>query len=227
MAVTFVVGPADRGTPEADWRAFGALDGLAAWDPGLPGRVVVVAPHPDDEVLGVGGTMTVLDGLGWVVAVVAVTDGEVAAPGAVRRAESAEAMRRLSLGHVPLVRLGFSDGAVAAAEDELAARLGPLLDGAALCLAPWRGDRHPDHEAAGRAAATACRRAGAALIEYPVWAWHWARPGDGAVPWERARRVDHHAAKADAAQAFTSQLDAILPPPVLARLCRPFEVLFV
>ena len=57
------------------------------------------------------------------------------------------------------------------------------------CAATWRGDGHPDHEAVGRAAATAVERTGAVLVEYPVWMWHWALPGDPDVPWYRAHTV--------------------------------------
>ena len=70
------------GTPEDVWWAPGGLDTIPARDPAVvrpPGRVVVVAPHPDDEVLGVGGTLAA-----WApveVLVVAVTDGEGSHPG--------------------------------------------------------------------------------------------------------------------------------------------------
>ena len=65
----------------------------------------------------------------------------------------------------------------------------PLLDGAGVCLATWRGDGHPDHEAAGAAAAAVCSRLGVGLVEYPVWAWHWDDPADPALPLGTARRV--------------------------------------
>ncbi|MDQ3738785.1 MAG: PIG-L family deacetylase, partial [Actinomycetota bacterium] len=41
-------------------------------------RVTVVAPHPDDEVFGVGGLMRALVERGYGLRVVAVTDGEAA-----------------------------------------------------------------------------------------------------------------------------------------------------
>jgi len=74
-------------------------------------------------------------------------------------------------------------------------------------VAPWRGDGHPDHEAAGRAAAAAAGRTGAALWEFPVWFWHWGDPGD--APWRLLRpfHLDDHAtrAKNDAIRAHASQ----------------------
>jgi LmbE family N-acetylglucosaminyl deacetylase len=105
------------------------------------------------------------------------------------------------------------------------------------CAATWRGDGHPDHEVVGRAAAAAAARTEAVLIEYPVWMWHWATPGDPAVPWNRARRVeltdDASNVKAIAAESFSSQTrptadrEAVLPPAVLQRLLAIGEVVFV
>ena len=92
-------------------------------------------------------------------------------------------------------------------------------------------------EMVGRAAAAAAARTEAVLIEYPVWMWHWATPGDPAVPWNRARRVeltdDALNVKAIAAESFSSQTrptpdrEAVLPPAVLQRLLAIGEVVFV
>ena len=69
----------DPGTPESDW---------AAWAPAHPPldltrchEMIVVAPHPDDEVLGVGGLMSTAAAAGIRVSVVAVTDGGGSHPG--------------------------------------------------------------------------------------------------------------------------------------------------
>jgi LmbE family N-acetylglucosaminyl deacetylase len=232
-----------EGTPEGRWRGWAAPAAWPALDVDATDPPVVVAPHPDDEVLGVAGLMAVLGRA----EVVAVTDGEASHPDSVvhtaaelasiRRAETAEALARLGLADPPVHRLGQPDGGID--EDAVAAALTGLLAPGRWCLATWRGDGHPDHEAVGRAAARACRATGARLLEYPVWTWHWAVPDDPGVPWHRARRIDLNpaavAAKAAAVAAFTSQISplgpapadaAVLPPHVLERFARPYETVF-
>ena len=121
-------------------------------------------------------------------------------------------------------------------KDELAARLGELCAGFAVCLAPWEADVHADHEAAGRAARRAVRRVGLEMLSYPIWMWHWAKPADRRVPWPRACQVpltaDVAAKKKAAISAFASQLTGregaagpVLPPGIVAHFTRPLEVL--
>jgi LmbE family N-acetylglucosaminyl deacetylase len=145
----------------------------------------------------------------------------------------------LGLHGRPTVHVGVPDGAVADHEDRLARVLADRLDARSIVLATWRGDGHPDHEATGRAAASAAAASGARLVEYPVWAWSWAHPGDGRVPWASASSVLLPAAaqeaKRRAIEAFSSQLvplgpaptdGPVLPEAVLAHHRRPFEVVF-
>ncbi|WP_320775672.1 PIG-L family deacetylase [Streptomyces sp. CRN 30] len=237
------------GTDEARWRAW---DGWARMPPfALPeaGRAVVVAAHPDDEVLGVGGTLALLAETGLEVTVVSVSDGEASHPGStrvtpgrlagIRARELRAALDELGLRDTEVVRLRLPDTEVAGQEDSLAARLTDLLPGAALCLAPWTGDVHGDHEAAGRAARTAARAASVPCRFYPVWTWHWAEPGDPCVPWDRAARIALppavQARKRAAVDRFVSQIHplgpeegdaAVLPPAELAHHLRAFEVVF-
>jgi LmbE family N-acetylglucosaminyl deacetylase len=227
---------AGLGTDESVWVGSTALRDVTPLTLGVPtsGRVVVVAPHPDDEVLGAGGTTALLVSRGATVVLVAVTDGEASAPEqadtlrTLRPLESAKAAE--TLGTTPCLthRLGLRDGAVAAADVESALR--PLLEPGDLLLAPWVCDGHPDHEQTGLGAEQACRVSDVELLEYLVWAWHWARPSD--IPWERCGRVDFDdlgtARKRRAVQCFTSQLTG--PRPILSkrtvvRLTRHFEVL--
>lgn len=231
------------GTPEADWAAWQGLAALPALR-GLPGpddpAPLVVAPHPDDEVLGAGGLVSLIGG-----EVVAVTDGEASHPGStvfaaaglasLRRDETRAALTALGRPATTVHHLGHPDGDVD--ERALVDQLGALLTPGRWCVATWRADGHPDHEATGRAAAAACAATGALLVEYPVWAWHWARPDDPRVPWDRARRLaldtPTRVAKRAAVNCFETQVRAIGPEPadaavlpahVLARFARPFEV---
>lgn len=231
---------------EDEWLAWPALrDAPLLVLPAVQGRVVVVAPHPDDETLALGGTMQRLADEGWEVEVVAVTDSEAshAVPGgppalaAVRDAERGAALRALGLGGVAVHRLGLPDTGVAGHADDLCAALVGLLDGAAWCLATDPCDVHHDHQAVGVAAGLACAAADVPLATYPVWTWHLRLPGDPAVGWHRLRRVPlglgQRRRKAAAVAAFASQIEppspgvaAILEAGLLARFARPFEVVF-
>lgn len=236
----------DGGTPLADWAGWDADIGTVGLD-GCPG-LVLVAPHPDDETLGMGATAATLRAAGLPVHVVSVSDGGAAFPGIADDARAAlEARRRDeldcaldALGVDEVVRLGLPDGAVAHFETRLADLLAEVLRGypaGIWCAATWRGDGHPDHEAVGRAASVAARVAGAVFVEYPVWMWHWASPGHASVPWQRARRVpvsdDALAAKRRAVSCYASQTVpaddgyTVLPPAVVDRLLGVGEVLFV
>jgi LmbE family N-acetylglucosaminyl deacetylase len=241
-----------QGTSEARWLAWldqspppiveaGAL--VAAG-----GRAVVVAPHPDDEILAVGGLLTQLSGLGREVLIVAVTDGTGSHKGSTlwprerlrreRPRETRRALRRLGLEDCETRRLGLPDGGLTRSRSALTRHVASLLRPLDTLFTTWRLDGHPDHEAAGQACAAAATSVGVALVEVPVWAWHWASPGDARLPWSRARRVlldaGQSARKVDAVAAFRSQLvpdpstgaGPILRGTTVERARRPFEVLF-
>jgi LmbE family N-acetylglucosaminyl deacetylase len=208
--------------------------------------IYVVAPHPDDETLGFGASAATLKARGVPVQVVAVSDGE-ASQGALpaRRRRDLARRRRAELhsateilGLRPPIFLGLPDGEISPRVSELSDLLGSLLAEVpgAWCAATWRGDGHPDHEAVGTAAAAAVERAGGRLLEYPIWMWHWATPGDDVVPWSRASRISSDPAALDrkwlAAKVFHSQYEsgrsgeAVLPPFVIERLRTVGEVVF-
>ena len=238
-----------HGTPEAVWQSWECLKtlpegSLADLFPAHR-RVVVVAPHPDDELLGCGGTLAMLAREGREIVVVGVTDGEASHPGstrfspralgAARRAERQSGLRALGLDGSSQ-RLGLPDGGITAAEPSLARSLETLLVPDDIVVSTWRLDGHPDHEAAGRAAAAAARGCGCVIHEMPIWMWHWAAPGDPRVPWQRLLRVpidvEAQARKSHAIAAHESQLlpdgdrDPILPAWALERVQRTFEYFF-
>jgi LmbE family N-acetylglucosaminyl deacetylase len=227
------------GTAEQAWESWPELRQLPVADPLAWPSVAIIAAHPDDEVLGVGGTMAMLGAAGTRVRLIAVTDGEASHPGAdpavlgrVRTEETAAALSALGAGGTEVIRLRFPDTGLAAREDELAVALREQCAGFEVCLAPWEGDAHADHEAAGRAA----RHAGLPVLSYPIWMWHWAVPADVRVPWHRAQQVPLPAAitarKRSAIGAFRSQLTdrgggagPVLPGGIVAHFTRPQEVL--
>ncbi|WP_256354008.1 PIG-L deacetylase family protein [Variovorax sp. dw_308] len=242
---------ASEGTPEHDWLPWLRSAGMPAATAGtlVPegARAVVVAPHPDDEVLAVGGLLARLAALRRQICIIAVTDGTASHRGStrwsaldlarIRPQESLRALRRLGVPQAP-VRLGLPDGGLQALGSRLADALLPLLRPGDTLFTTWRLDGHPDHEATGAACADAAARINARMVEVPVWAWHWARPGDPRIPWPRARMLgldaDASKRKRLATQAFESQLRGdpstgagpVLRASTVARAARPFEVLF-
>ena len=231
------------GTREQTWGSWRELRQLPAADPSSWASVAVVAAHPDDEVLGVGGTMAILAAAGARLRLIAVTDGEASHPDSdpaviaqTRTAESAAALGLLGAQEAEVVRLRLPDTAVAAHRDELCGHLRELCAGFDVCLAPWEEDAHADHEAAGRAARRAASADGRTVLSYPIWMWHWAKPADPRVPRPRVCRIPLPAGvtarKRSAIQAFASQLsgrgpalEPVLPPGIVAHFTRDQEVL--
>lgn len=126
-------------------------------------RLLVVAPHPDDETLACGGTLALLADAGCVVHVVVATDGTatraVSAPSAVVRERRRGETRRAAeiLGARDVRFLGFDDGDLASRTTELADRLADLCDDLRpqVVVTTWFLDAHPDHRAASDAVVAA------------------------------------------------------------------------
>jgi len=127
-----------------------------------PRHALVFAPHPDDEILGCGGTLHLWAQSGVPIRVVIVTDGARCLDGpetvvSVRREESRAAARVIGYGEpefwdFPDRDLRYGEGLVRR-----------LLEKIQECeahwiLAPALSERHPDHQVVGLAAAEAVRR---------------------------------------------------------------------
>jgi len=236
------------GTDESCWARWLPDQGWPRWAPDPSWReVAVCAAHPDDEVLGAGGVLALLAAAGVAVHLVAVTDGEASHPGstvlspadlaALRAEETGRALAALGVAG-RTTRLRLPDSALTEREGDVTAALAAAVAGADAVLSTWTGDAHPDHEVVGRAALAAARAAAVPVWQFPVWAWHWAEPGDPRVPWDRARLVRlpsaARAAKRTAVDCFASQVRplgpaaadrAVLLPEVLAHFDRDVEVL--
>jgi LmbE family N-acetylglucosaminyl deacetylase len=149
------------------------LGHLPEWKPPAA-PLVIIAPHPDDETLGLGGLIASQRSRNLGVTVIAVTDGENAYPDervngdlwSVRQAEQPAALNRLGVPGNEVIRLKLPDSGVASHERRLTARLMDLIAPDAIICAPWKGDSHPDHEACGRAAESVAEVSGALLVSY-------------------------------------------------------------
>ena len=242
-----------NGTPWADWQHAAHL-ARATWiDPGQlcpPGRrLVLIAPHPDDEILMAGGLLAGFHGREEDLVLISATDGEGSHPGSrhwtehrlrrQRPLESRHALQQLDLdlNRLDWRRLHLKDGALPRDEAFLVNHLSQLLKPDDLLMATWRNDGHCDHEAVGRAAAQSALARKVQLVEGPVWAWHWAQPDDPRLPWPRAHRVQldeaRLARKRKALAAHASQLEPddgqppVLPAALQDCLLQPFELVFL
>ena len=144
--------------------------------------LLVVAAHPDDAEICVGGAMLLMRRAGKSVGVVDVTRGEMGTRGSVadREAETAAANRLLGLALRE--NLGLPDGRVQVTL-EARERLARLMRECApdLVLAHHTEDLHPDHAAAGLIARQAWYLSGLARLAQE----------DGGPPARRPRRLMH------------------------------------
>jgi LmbE family N-acetylglucosaminyl deacetylase len=107
--------------------------------------VLVLAPHPDDEVFGCGGALVQAAKNGIPVRVVVLTDGEAQGDAETRRTEAREAADRLGLASPEF--WGIADRSLQPTDPEIASRLRDLLTEFApgLLLMPSSAEIHPDH----------------------------------------------------------------------------------
>jgi LmbE family N-acetylglucosaminyl deacetylase len=133
--------------------------------------VLQVSPHPDDELLGAGATLTLLRDRGWHVLNLAVGLGRPEDHHR-RHAELVEAGRRLGISvDICQPPLDTSEGDdMDRAEVDLTERLVDMIGAGSvdLVLGPQPEDGHPGHETVGRAVARALEHTNRPV---PWWAW--------------------------------------------------------
>ncbi|WP_043697836.1 PIG-L deacetylase family protein [Luteibacter sp. 9133] len=152
----------------------------------LAGRaLVVIAPHPDDESLGMGGLLASAQSMGTPVTVVFLTDGEGSHVGSPsfppetlarwRRAEATDALFALGIPPTSARFLALGDArldALSATTREAAMNaLRACVPSPALVCVTARTDPHGDHRAASSIVNDIDWPEGVAVMEYPVWTW--------------------------------------------------------
>ena len=152
-------------------------------------RVLIVAPHPDDETLGCGGAIGLLCRKGYDVKVLTISDGTGSHPNsrkypppalqAIRSQETLAALSILGVDRSAITFLQLKDGAIpsvtsphfAIAKLRCQKYLTKILPDT--IFIPWRSDPHPDHRATWQLIQAAILSLGITpqVIEYPIWDW--------------------------------------------------------
>lgn len=145
-------------------------------------RIVVFAPHPDDETFGCGGTIAKKVSEGYEVLVAVMTDGRYAYSNVfgidtdptpaelkrIRKAEVKRATKILGLGEEHLIFLDFEDGTLdendANAEREVTRILRGHRPAEVYCV--YEKDSHPDHRATCRIVDNSIRKARLHTMQY-------------------------------------------------------------
>jgi LmbE family N-acetylglucosaminyl deacetylase len=141
--------------------------------------IVILAPHPDDEILGCGQFIVAANAAGISTAVVVLTDGQASHPNslrwprkklsALRRSESRRALARLGGGKNKLRFCGWADGLLASTVAPLQLRSILTQLGASVVLATSPEDHHPDHHATWHLARAATKGSKIPVLPYRVW----------------------------------------------------------
>jgi LmbE family N-acetylglucosaminyl deacetylase len=142
-------------------------------------KVLVVAPHPDDEVIAAGGTLALHAERGSVTKTVFVTmDAPDSSGEPVRRGEAAAAARLL---RYECVFLDYPDGQVSRHEPAVARNIAGIVATLQpdVVLCPFPGDHHRDHQATAACTSAALEQArwNGEIWCYEVWSSLWPNVG--------------------------------------------------
>ncbi len=166
------------------------------------GSTLVVAPHPDDESLGCGGTVALLRQLGYPVHVLFVSDGTMSHPNSptypakrlrqVRESEALQALQILGVNPDCATFMRQQDTQVptpgtpgfAKAVDQVTDVLTTVRP--TTVLVPWRRDPHRDHRASWQIMHEAVSQLidQPRVLEYLIWLWELGNSADMPQPEE-------------------------------------------
>lgn len=145
-------------------------------------KIIVFAPHPDDETLGCGGSIAKKTREGYEVFVVVITDGRYLflktlnidsdpSPEEVKEIRKEEVKRATEILGLPqenLLFLDFVDGTLEKCEEDLEEKISEILskNSPAEIYFPSEKDFHPDHRATNRVVRNAVKKLGLTVPRY-------------------------------------------------------------
>lgn len=146
-------------------------------------KILVLVPHPDDEVLGIGGLLINLANNNYSIIVIAVTNGEAAYKntnnlGIIRVQEQSNALKQLGVFPKNVFRLNIPDNEISLNKSKIFNRLKNWLTPSTHIFAPWIMDFHPDHKALGEIATNLAQQNKLPLSYYFFWTWHYFTPSE-------------------------------------------------
>ena len=219
-------------------------------------RVLIVAPHPDDETLGCGGSIALLTRQGYDLQVLVMSDGTGSHPNSqthpapvlesIRAQETIAALGILGVKPGSITFLQLKDGAIPTitVPEFDAAKLVCCnylqATGPDIIFLPWRLDPHPDHRATWQLIQAAILSLGIMpkTIEYPIWDWDISQQTTADLSQITGWKLDIQsvlAQKTQAIESYRSQLGQLidddpngfcLSAEMLANFTRPWEVYF-
>lgn len=160
------------------------------------GKTLIVAPHPDDETLGCGGAIALLQHFGNPIQVLVISDGTASHPNSVkypeqklrslRQQETLRALGTLGVESSAVTFLGLKDSAVPTPGktgfEQAVADCSTYLNTfqPEIIILPWRRDPHGDHCASWRIIQNAVKDLSISprILEYPIWSWEQAEIDD-------------------------------------------------
>jgi LmbE family N-acetylglucosaminyl deacetylase len=195
-------------------------------------RIVIVAPHPDDETLGCGGAIALLCQHNYDVRVLVISDGTLSHPNSrkypaptlqsLREQETLNALSILGVNRKAVTFLRLKDGSVPTLTSF------DFQNAKVLCrdylqtvipetiFIPWRADPHSDHRATWQLIQAALLESEIKIkpIEYPIWDWdaqqrRQVSSRDRILGWRLDIRLVLHL-KNQAIAAYKSQLGQIV-----------------
>lgn len=185
------------------------------------GNALVLAPHPDDEVLGCGGLIQFLLEQKMEIVVCFITSGNASHPnskkfpskklGDLREGEARTSCKILGVATENIIFLKQPDSLLESLDESITRTLNSKIaeiirnHNISSIILPWRRDPHPDHRATFLLGKNAAKLVDEPiqLMEYPIWLWKNSHKKD----WPRKNEVEIY--RLDVLEKKSKKVEAI------------------